>query len=392
MKIKYVCEATELSDRTIRYYIEEELIFPSYTENYLGRRTYDFSEKDIEELNQIAILRKFGFTVEEIRSLVHQTEISSRIIQNLKERTEASVKDKEKILSTLSQINCDKDYTLCELAAELKNASSDMPKHKEKIKHNIPNMMLKIFGTVVRSIIVWLPLVIVAWKFSTKYSYYSYPIINCEAVLWTFVSLLPSVIILIISKFRFRFKNALTVVLLVLCILGIPFNYLCAVSIVSHSETTNFQFYRDFDSNCLADRDLLFQELFPAWPRYFENVKQSDGTIEAVYLDAHYYYRYLQSFDYTYDIYAEWPLEPEEYEKEVERVNKLFGEREHITIKKGDFDCLIVHSGTEPFKKATDNYYYLIFAYNDKTKTVRYICCDSMENGADQPYYLELEW
>ncbi len=45
MKIKNVCEATELSDRTIRYYIEEELISPSYTENYLGRRTYDFCEK-----------------------------------------------------------------------------------------------------------------------------------------------------------------------------------------------------------------------------------------------------------------------------------------------------------------------------------------------------------
>lgn len=25
-------------------------------------------------------------------------------------------------------------------------------------------------------------------------------------------------------------------------------------------------------------------------------------------------------------------------------------------------------------------------------RTVRYICCVSLENGADQPYYLSLEW
>ena len=59
---------------------------------------------------------------------------------------------------------------------------------------------------------------------------------------------------------------------------------------------------------------------------------------------------------------------------------------------KGDYHCLILYSGDEPFNKATDNYDYIIFAYNDKTNIVRYIYCDSLENGADQPYYLELEW
>jgi DNA-binding transcriptional MerR regulator len=43
MKIKAVCERTELTDRTIRYYIEEGLISPAFTENYLGRKSFDFS-------------------------------------------------------------------------------------------------------------------------------------------------------------------------------------------------------------------------------------------------------------------------------------------------------------------------------------------------------------
>ena len=66
MKIKAVCEATGLTDRAIRYYIEEKLISPAYTENYLGRKTFDFSEWDLQQLNDIAVLRKFGFSIAEI--------------------------------------------------------------------------------------------------------------------------------------------------------------------------------------------------------------------------------------------------------------------------------------------------------------------------------------
>lgn len=43
MKMKALCEATGLTDRAIRYYIDEALICPAYKENYLGRKTFDFS-------------------------------------------------------------------------------------------------------------------------------------------------------------------------------------------------------------------------------------------------------------------------------------------------------------------------------------------------------------
>ena len=36
MKIKEVCEKTGLTDRAVRFYIENELIHPDYTENYTG--------------------------------------------------------------------------------------------------------------------------------------------------------------------------------------------------------------------------------------------------------------------------------------------------------------------------------------------------------------------
>ena len=48
MKIKAVCELTGLTDRTIRYYIEEKLISPLYTENYLGRKPIAFPKKTLK--------------------------------------------------------------------------------------------------------------------------------------------------------------------------------------------------------------------------------------------------------------------------------------------------------------------------------------------------------
>ena len=63
MKIKAACDMTGLTARTIRVYIEEQLISPQFTENYLGRRSFEFSKGDIYALQNIATLRKYGFSI-----------------------------------------------------------------------------------------------------------------------------------------------------------------------------------------------------------------------------------------------------------------------------------------------------------------------------------------
>ena len=93
MKIKAVCEQTGLTDRTIRYYIEEGLISPFYTENYLGRKNFDFSEADVAMLKDIAILRKFGFSIAEIKQLSQHPEEAVSIIQRLQARKQQDVDD-----------------------------------------------------------------------------------------------------------------------------------------------------------------------------------------------------------------------------------------------------------------------------------------------------------
>ncbi len=400
MKIKSVCKSTGLSDRTIRYYIEEGLVFPRYTENYLGRRTYNFSEKDIKELNDIAVLRKFDFTIEEIRTILNNVETSKPILLDVKSRTKATVLNSQEKLAALAQINTEQSYTVAQLAEELSKPSLTLPAQSEAINFNTARKIFAIVKAIIISTIVWLPMILSLFVVIISVIDYYYPVFNPVMIAATFVAFIPSIVILIISKTNFSFRKISKRILLALCALSIPVSFILSFGIVSKSETTDFRNYRDFDVKCLANRNIVFQEFFPNWPHYFENVKQDDGSYEAVYLDAKYYYHYQQGFDYTYDIYAEWPLEEIDYSKEIDRVSGLFKDviedkiynYKFTEIKKGNYHCLILYSGDEPFTLATSSYEYIIFAYNEVLKTVRYIYCDSIEDGADQPYYLSLDW
>ena len=215
------------------------------------------------------------------------------------------------------------------------------------------------------------------------------------------LSMLPSLLVVILNKIKQNWRKVARPVLLVLCTVSL----LCSIvvgclpaGIMAKSETTDFVDYRDVDADCSANRDSFFSELFPAWPHYFVNEQQPDGSFEAVYLDAHYYYRYISFLDYTYDIYAQWPLEKEEFDKEVARVKALYDthateyNRDFVVLQKGNYTCLISYVGNSPFEEVTNSYTYYIFAYDETNLIVRYILCDSLENGADQPYYLSLDW
>ncbi len=64
MKIKKACEATNLTERAIRLYLSKGLIAPGQTNGIL-----DFSAEDIQHLRDIAVLRQFDFTIEQIAGM-----------------------------------------------------------------------------------------------------------------------------------------------------------------------------------------------------------------------------------------------------------------------------------------------------------------------------------
>ena len=130
MKIKQVCELTNLTDRAVRYYIEEGLLTPAFSENYLGRRAYDFSDADVAALNHIATLRKFGFTVEEIHRILTNPAESVAILAEVRARKEETVRQESDNLAALTRLDEGRAYTVAELAVALNEPvkTAEVPK------------------------------------------------------------------------------------------------------------------------------------------------------------------------------------------------------------------------------------------------------------------------
>ncbi|MBQ8372484.1 MAG: MerR family transcriptional regulator [Clostridia bacterium] len=386
MKMKEVCELTGLTSRTVRVYIEENLINPSYSENYLGRRIFDFSIDDVSELKSISVLRKFGFSIPEILKIQQCKEFSVEIIKNVCERKSASIDKETYALQILKKLDNDQGHTVSEIADHLSDLSQKYTLPKQDYHINPINIIRRLGRWCIYSLIAFLPILICLIKvFSPPLT--AYPTFNYINYICIAVTLFPLAVITLLHFLRQKKKSLIVkAILLLFAVIVFPFSCICALNVQGASMTTDIYNYRKTDAECLANKDLFYQELFPSSP-------PRSAT------DEKYYYYYYEGLDYTSDIYAEWKLDREEFGKEIERVRALYEKYssdgcEYKTVEKGNYVCLFRYNEwyNEPFEKVNDNYYYWIFAYDEQTLTVRYIYCDSLENGADQPYYLSLNW
>lgn len=407
MKIKTVCELTGLTARTVRVYVEEGLIAPQYTENYLGRRTFNFSEEDVFALRSIAILRKFGFSISEILKIQESKENSIPILSRLCEQKAQEIEDQRKALEALQKIDRTKAYTVAELAEKLRDVSTNAALPQQDLRFNTRAFIKQAFRYAFYAAIALCPLLffISACLRPTRPIYATFSIRNLIFLLMTF---LPSVIIacLYFSKHKKRGRGRIVrVVSIVLAILLLPISWISSLGIIGPAScTTNIAHYRKLDADCLANKSMFYQELFPIWPGYSIMEKNERGEWVETNHEVYYYYYYMRGIDYTYDIYAEWPLEKERFHTEVERVKALYAEYavtdadtyyEHEVIQKGSYICLFRYAGGKPFERVKEAhpYEYWIFAYDEQTQRVRYIHCDGQQSGPkDQPYYLSLKW
>lgn len=103
-KMKEICEKTGLTERTIRYYIEEQLIQP-IVEDGVHRKAYFFNEEHVQTLKDIAALRSAGFSITEVKAVLgNPTKISAIIGQKEMEYEEEinKIKKAKEILGNLS--------------------------------------------------------------------------------------------------------------------------------------------------------------------------------------------------------------------------------------------------------------------------------------------------
>lgn len=99
MKMKEVTARTGLTERTVRFYMQKELIAP-HGQWRNGREYTDFDEKDIAKLNAVATLRELGFGIEEIRSM----QLEPDLIPELVSARRAAAKEENSIAQETERI------------------------------------------------------------------------------------------------------------------------------------------------------------------------------------------------------------------------------------------------------------------------------------------------
>lgn len=391
MKIKKVCEQTGLTDRTIRYYIEEGLINPETKENYLGRKSIDFSDSDIGELKNISVLRKVGFSVSDIKAIKSKPMNSIEIIRKLKNEKRREISDNEEIIAILETLGNFSEYDINTLADKLRENAGKSSLPDGEIKEKVKNLARSAPKTLLAIIAAFVPMVFVIMSFKR----FAYPDITLWSIAALFLTVVPS-----IFGIRAMLSKDNCYGTLIACIIYLPVSFIFSVFAFNSSTTTDISNYLIMDNRIRED------EIFPKYAHTFENIIDESGNYKAKYIDTKYYYHYKTSFDYTYDIYAEWSLEREAFYKEIDRVKGVFeygkenmdgGFTEYTAIKKGNYTCLIKYQSelsdeNDPFSTPESGYDYSIFAYDEDNCRVRYINCYSLENGADKPYFLQLEW
>ncbi|MBO5273130.1 MAG: MerR family transcriptional regulator [Clostridia bacterium] len=105
MRMKEVCERTGLTDRAVRLYIDSGLLTPERVRMYSGRSSIHFSEEDVAVLDSVAVLRKAGFSIADIKRMMDIPCDIPAVIAAHRRALEADIADKKAILATLSGVS-----------------------------------------------------------------------------------------------------------------------------------------------------------------------------------------------------------------------------------------------------------------------------------------------
>ena len=178
MKIKEVCEKTGLTDKAVRTYIREGLITPNYEENYRGRKSFDFSNDDIEQLKRIVVLRKYNFSLKEISSLfnneIEANELLNKHITEMKSDVNSDINVINSMVNVYNESPASK-FDLCDMLDNPVIADKPIPLYdNQSVVRNLyltnlkQRKQLRIIITVLTVIAIVLTGTIVTTLFTIK--------------------------------------------------------------------------------------------------------------------------------------------------------------------------------------------------------------------------------
>lgn len=126
MKLKEVCERTGLSKKTIRLYEERNLISPEMRWHN-GRNYRQYSEKDVADLLEIAVLRKSLFSIDEIRSMQKNPDEIDSVLENYTQRIKSLYEHLRFLNHTVDQLQQAEIKDISCLVQELSGAARTLP-------------------------------------------------------------------------------------------------------------------------------------------------------------------------------------------------------------------------------------------------------------------------
>ena len=409
MKIKEVISQTGLTDRAIRLYIENGLVTPENEKSYNGRNNYNFTQTDIEHFEQIAILRKAGFSLEQIKTIKSGGESAKEVLIAYLNDKKESVVTGQKIVDALKDIPQQEIVTIDYVCEKIKDSFEQTSLPDADIK---PTKAEKIEKWIMRSIAIillafWGLLgtgVFITYREDFVFpKYYTNPV-NYIGTAYILIPILVSIVILFLyrkyallpkkrKKRRWIAGIALAVALLV-CVQPIGMASLMLMPPV-YSETDDPENYLSMGNYVKMYGDDI-HKLFPANIPRSAIAEGSQWYPPDKFLDTTKYYYYFQDVvDPSFHIYAEWVLPEDKFAKELNRIQNYYPEGAKQQVQWGEWTCLSFTDDTLVFEEAKEKiyYYYLIFAYNQNTGGVRYIASYSMDCGREEdPYFLALEW
>ena len=409
MKIKEVIAATGLTDRAIRLYIENDLVTPENQKTYTGRNNYSFTQEDIDCLEQIAMLRKADFSLEQIRTLKLGGESAREVLVEYLSVKQESVVMGQRIIDALKDYSAQDSVTMESVCAKIKESIENTPlpevDRKETKGERVEKWLMRIPAIILLA--VWGLLGIGVWlTYREDFvfpRYYTNPV-NYIGTAYILIPIFAAIIVLLLyrkyallpekrKKRRWIAGVALTIALLV-CIQPMGMASIMLMPPV-YSETDDPENYLSLGRYARAYGDDIYK-LFPAnIPRNAIAEGSSWYPPDKFLKTTKYYYYYQEVIDPSFQIYAEWILPEEEFTEELNRIHNYYPEGAKQQVQCGDWVCLNFTDDSLDFDEAKDliYYYYLIFAYNEKTGGVRYIASYSMDCGREEdPYFLELEW
>jgi len=137
-KMSEVCERTGLTEKAIRVYMEQKLVEPKVEEG-IHRKSYEFSEKDIERLKDVSALRNAGFSIAEIKKMLDNPVNISALAAEREAALAEEIRKKTAVQDALKHLTIQEHSDVAQLADAVEPRSTyakESPKkrmsHKKK--------------------------------------------------------------------------------------------------------------------------------------------------------------------------------------------------------------------------------------------------------------------